>query len=84
METTIKKIGGKNKIVVSYKDQSFAIDYEGTNEELRWYKSMFDKMIKRFKSDILENKTGFVLNKKDIDSEFVNIVNDNLDDLIQS
>ena len=78
METTIKKIGGKNKIVVSYKNQSFAIDYEGNFMELEWYKSMFDKMIKRFKSDLLKNKSDrFVLNKKDIDSEFDNIVNDN-------
>jgi len=82
MKTNIEKIGGKNKIVVSYKNQSFAIDYEGNFMELKWYKSMFDKMIKRFKSDILENKTGFVLNKKDIDSEFVNIVNDKSNETI--
>jgi len=78
MKTSIEKIGGNNKIVVSYKNQSFAIDYEGNFMELKWYKSMFDKMIKRFKSDLLKNKSDrFVLNKKDIDSEFDNIVNDN-------
>ena len=78
MKTSIEKIGGKNKIVVSYRNQSFAIDYEGNFMELKWYKSMFDKMIKRFKSDLLKNKSDrFVLNQKDIDSEFVNIVNDN-------
>ena len=78
MKTSIEKIGGKNKIVVSYRNQSFAIDYEGNFMELKWYKSMFDKMIKRFKSDLLKNKSDrFVLNKKDIDSEFDNIVNDN-------
>jgi len=58
MKTKIEKIGGKKVVTVFYKQQSFKLEYCGyTHKELKWYKSMFDKMIEAFKNDLLGQKS---------------------------
>jgi len=53
METKIEKIGGKNKVTMSYKGQSFTLDSEGRKDELEWFKNRLDDCINIYTQDIV-------------------------------
>lgn len=71
MKTTIEKINGKNKIVVKHKSQSFILDFEGNKKELKFFKSMFDKMIMTYRNDLLDEYNNFLLKECYCDTDII-------------
>jgi hypothetical protein len=53
IQTRIERIAGKNKLTFSLSGQIFILDYEGTIEELKWYKEMLNKAFKNYEKGVL-------------------------------
>jgi hypothetical protein len=72
MKTKIETIGGKKVITIYYKSQYFRLNYAGTTQkELEWYKSMFEKMVDSFKTDILDSYNEFLMNNGYCDTDII-------------
>jgi len=53
MDTKIIKRNGKRQIQLSYQNQSFYIDFSGTQKELEKHMKELDSMIWKYRKDII-------------------------------
>ena len=69
MKTKIEKIGGKKKVVVTYKNQAFIL--QCASEDVNYFKNNFDVMINRFKTDMLDEYNKFLLKENYCDTDII-------------
>lgn len=69
MKTKIEKIGGRDKLVLYYKEQSFIMQCD--HDDVKYFKRCLDIAINRFKVDTLDLYNKFLLKENYCDTDII-------------